>query len=202
MKIFLLFFSVLIVFSLFSNVGEELSILEVELSSLNQMLEASTEGQLSYEIGTQQVTFGNKSYDLKYIIYTLPNGKRIKVRIADITELNQFDKNQKKFTRLEVDAIVNAANERCLGGSGINGAIHKTINDVFGKDAFIEIGKNLPILKEAGFLKGFLGLERDQRCPTGGAKLVPGLNLAKFIVQAVGPEFSMEKRKSFLKELI
>jgi len=75
---------------------------------------------------------------------------------------------QGDITKLEVDAIVNAANKQLAGGGGVDGAIHRAAGPEL-KDACQKIGG----------------------CPPGQAVVTPGFKLpAKHVIHTVGPVWS------------
>ena len=78
---------------------------------------------------------------------------------------------QGDITALDVEAIVNAANERMLGGGGVDGAMHRAAGP-----GLLEECRRVPEVRPG------------VRCPTGEARITGGHRLAaKHVIHTVGP---------------
>jgi O-acetyl-ADP-ribose deacetylase len=91
--------------------------------------------------------------------------RRGRIEVQRVTVL------QADITTLDVDAIVNAANEWMLGGGGVDGAIHRAAGP-----ELLEACRRVPEARPG------------VRCPTGEARITPGFRLpARFVIHTVGP---------------
>ena len=149
----------------------------------------SAELKTIVEIITDQPTItdlpekcGLKKFNIATFLDSIPDDKKT---IKEITLPNTSNKMklcaiQGSLLDFEGDVIVNAANEACLGGGGIDGVISKS-----GGILLYKARTALPLIS------------KDVRCLTGQAKTTIGGNLNTCLcIHAVGPDYnSYDKNK-------
>lgn len=75
------------------------------------------------------------------------------------------------LTKMEVDVLVNAANERMLGGGGVDGAVHRAAGP-----ELLAACRRVPEVASG------------VRCPTGSARITEAFQLkARYVIHTVGP---------------
>lgn len=90
------------------------------------------------------------------------------------------------ITTQAVDAIVNAANEHCTGGGGVDGAIHRAAGG-----QLLEACRALPEVAPKA------------RCLTGSAVITPGFRLpAKWVIHTVGPRYVVPNAPALLASAV
>ena len=88
---------------------------------------------------------------------------------------------QGDITQARVDAVVNAANTRMLGGGGVDGASHRAAGP--------------KLLEACRQVKP----ENGDRCPVGEARITEAGNLhARFVIHTVGPRYGVDENPETL----
>ncbi|KAK9124716.1 hypothetical protein Sjap_014318 [Stephania japonica] len=111
---------------------------------------------------------GGGDDDRQLVQFVLSSSSALKIQKGDITKWSVDGAS---------DAIVNAANERMLGGGGVDGAIHRAAGPEL-RAACVDVPEVRP----------------GVRCPTGEARITPAFRLpVSHVVHTVGPIYDVDR---------
>ena len=120
---------------------------------------------------------GSSKFDIDAFLGIIPDNKKTIKELFHPTTNNKMNLYAIKGSVVDFkgDVMVNAANERCTGGGGIDYAVN-----ISGGELLINARNALPII-----------IKPDVRCPTGQAKTTIGGNLKTCLcIHAVGPDYN------------
>lgn len=133
----------------------------------------------------QNDSFNRKDHPVELIQRNLAAASSIIPRLA-LRHTSKMIVCRGNIVDMDVDAVVNAANETLLGGGGVDEAIHKVSG---------------PQLKQ--YCQSLPATKEGVRCATGDAVTTPGFNLkAKWVIHTVAPyldEFGQPQPKLLRK---
>lgn len=101
----------------------------------------------------------------------------------EIVKGNIVNLHDNKGESIKIEAIVNAAKPTLMGGSGVDGAIHKAVNEKHGND-FLK--KEIKIKLDEGIKNA---KEDRVRCNTSEVVVTDGYNICDYIFHTVGPKW-------------
>eukprot|EP00252_Welwitschia_mirabilis_P004170 TRINITY_DN1439_c0_g1_i2.p1 TRINITY_DN1439_c0_g1~~TRINITY_DN1439_c0_g1_i2.p1 ORF type:complete len:249 (-),score=48.44 TRINITY_DN1439_c0_g1_i2:248-994(-) len=129
--------------------------------------------QLSCQVTFRRAVSPVSSLQYPKVAYTLKEACKLVLQKGDITTWYIDGRH---------DAIVNAANERMLGGGGVDGAIHRAAGP-----ELLKACEDIPEVRPG------------VRCPTGSARITRGFNLpVSKVIHTVGPIYESPKESSAL----
>ena len=123
---------------------------------------------------------GSSNFDIDAFLGLIPDTKKTIKEIIHPTTNIKMNLYAIKGSVVDFkgDVMVNAANEKCTGGGGIDGAIGDN-----GGELLLNARKALPIIDK--------NKDKEVRCPTGQAKTTIGGNLKTCLcIHAVGPDYN------------
>ena len=104
-----------------------------------------------------------------------PSGGGLVVQHRFALPFGQLCVSQGNIVDFAGDAIVNAADTKCVYGKGVDGAINAA-----GGQELIQLRLQLPLVPGTG----------NQRCPVGEARVTEGGRLRCHVIHAVGPNYN------------
>lgn len=124
------------------------------------------------ELASLETKTNRTEEETEYMILLVNEYTTYSLKLSEVQSTSIIHYMIGSIEYLKVDCIVNAANKTLMGGSGVDGAIHKAAGE--------ELNKACKALNG---------------CNVGGAKMTRGYNLpAKYIIHTVGPLYKGKRQ--------